>query len=472
MVSSLQRVVVDRSTARSTGATPVERGWRADAFWVVPLLVLFLVKGALLAAMVGPFTGHDEVDHFFYVARLAAGDGLGVVGEVDLPAEAEPYRRYVADYPTNAEVIQPPLYHALLVPLFLATPGGTEARLILLRLASVPVGAAVVWVAYLTARLLFPREALLRAGVPIFVAFQPQFAFEAAIVNHDVLLILLVSLALYLTLGGLRDGFSVRRQWALGLIGAAGLWTKVSFGLVLPVVGLGLVLAWWNGGGSWRELVRPAWRALGVPLLLASPWFLRSFLLYGDPTGAGRLRAIPEYGEQARTYPEMIRSGSFWRQLLEDSWGNFGWRQIPLDPWDFRAVWLLWALALLGLAVGAVRTAASRRAGMDHSDESGTRWRRQGVALLAFSVGSMVFGVLYVGTIQFTQARFAFPAVVGVGTLTLLGVGGWLPARARPAALPVLVALLMALNVVVALRFMLPFYYGPGGGAAIAPVAP
>ena len=444
-------------------------GWRADAFWLAPLLALFMVKGALLVAMVGTFAGHDEVDHFYYVARLAAGNGLGVVGEVALPAEAGPYRDYVADYPTNAEVIQPPLYHALLVPFYLATPGGTEARLIVLRLASVALGASVVWIAYLTARLLFPRDALLRAGVPIFVAFQPQVAFEAAIVNHDILLILLVSLVLYLTLGGLRDGFSGRRQWALGLVGAAGLWTKVSFGLVLPVVGFGLLLAWWNGGGSWRELIRPAGRALGLPLLLVSPWFLRSFLLYGDPTGAGRLREIPEYGEQARTYREMICSGAFWRQMLEDAWGNFGWRQIPLDPWDFRAIWLLWGLALLGLVGGAGRVGASRRGGVAGAE---SRVRRQSVLLLGLSVGVMVFGVLYVGTIQFTQARFAFPAVVGVGTLTLLGVGGWLPERARPAALPVLVALLMALNVVVVLRFMLPFSYGPGGGAAIAPVAP
>ena len=207
---------------------------QVDAGWLVPLLVLFVIKGALLVVMVGPFTGHDEVDHFYYVARLAAGDGLGVVGEVDLPAEAEPYRAYVADYPTNAEVIQPPLYHALAVPIFLAAPGGTEGRLYLLRLASVPIGAVVVWLAYLSARLLFPENLLLRAGVPIFVAFQPQFAFEAAIVNHDILLIALCSLVVYLTLRGLRDGFSVRRQWVIGFVGAAGLWTKVSFGLVLP----------------------------------------------------------------------------------------------------------------------------------------------------------------------------------------------------------------------------------------------
>ena len=437
-----------------------------DAGWLVPLLVLFLIKGALLVVMVGPFTGHDEVDHFYYVARLAAGNGLGVVGEVDLPAEAEPYRAYVADYPTNAEVIQPPLYHALAVPIFMAAPGGTEGRLYLLRLASVPIGAIVVWLAYLSARLLFPENLLLRAGVPIFVAFQPQFAFEAAIVNHDILLIALCSLVVYLTLRGLRDGFSVRRQWVIGFVGAAGLWTKVSFVLVLPIVALGVFLAWRDERGSSRDLIATLARTVALPMMLVSPWFARSLALYGDPTGTARLRQIPGFGEQAQSYGEMLTSATFWRQLLEDFWGNYGWRQVPLDPLNFRVVWLLWALAVAGLGVGAVRARIARPA---VAATRLTRFQRRGLALLTLSVLTMLYGVLYIGTIQFTQARFAFPAMMGFATLAILGLAGWLPDRARPAALPVLVTLLMALNAVIVLRYLLPFYYGPGGGGAIAP---
>jgi 4-amino-4-deoxy-L-arabinose transferase-like glycosyltransferase len=460
-----------RSATPSTGewrqaADPVAANWKIDAPWLLPLLIVFAVKGALLVAMIGPFTGHDEVDHFFYVQRLAQGNGLGVVGEVTLPPEAKRYRAYVANYPTNAEVIQPPLYHLLLVPLYLLTPGGIGAHLALLRLASVAIGGGVVWLAYLTARLLAPGDILIRAGIPIFVAFQPQFAFEASIVNHDVLLILLVSLVVYLTLRGMRDGFTRRGQWTIGLISAAGLWTKISFGLVLPVVVVGLLLAAREARSAWRELLGPLLRTVGLPLVLASPWFVRSLLLYGDPTGAGRLRQIPEFGAQAQTYGRMITSGPFWRQLLEDFWGNYGWRQIPLDPTDFRLIWLLWGVALAGLLCGLIRVGWSWRRGR------GVPWtpfQCRGIVVLALSVALMIYGVLYVGTIQFTQARFAFPAMIGFATLTILGLSGWLPARARPFALPVLVALLMALNAVVLLRFLLPFYDGPGGGAAIAP---
>lgn len=454
------------AVARAVGAGRAAGGAPREAPWLAPLLFLFVAKGILLVAMVGPFTGHDEVDHFWYVARLAEGNGLGVVGEVDLPPAAAEYAAYVADYPTNAEVIQPPLYHALLVPLYLLGPDRPEARLALLRLASIPLGAAVVWLAFRTARLLFPGDALLTAGVPVFVAFHPQFGFEAAIVNHDILLIAIVTGVLFLTLREMHDGPDRRRQWAIGLLGGAGLWTKASFGLVLPVVALGVVLTRRASGGRWSELVPAGGRSLGLPLLLASPWFLRSYLLYGDPTGTGRLREIPEFGEQARSVPEMVGSGRFWRQMLEDFWGNYGWRQVPLDPAEFRAVWVLWGGAGVGLAIGAVRAWLRRRGGR------GPRWtpfQRQGVALLAGAVVLFVGGVLYVGTVQFTQARFAFPAMVGFATLTVLGIGGWTPERWRFAVVPLLATVLMAFTTLVLLRLLLPFYYGPGGGAAVGP---
>lgn len=436
-------------------------------------MVLFVVKQLLLVAIVGPFSGHDEVDHFYYIQRLAAGDGLGVVGEVLLPDETKPYQKYAADYPNNAEVIQPPLYHALLAPISRLVPRGVETDLYALRLISVVIGLVAVWLAYLTACLVFPEAPLLRAGVPVFVAFQPQFSFEAAIVNHDILVIALFSLVLYLTLRGLRDGFSPQRELVLGLVVAAGLWTKTSFGLVLPVVALGVWLGWRDRRRAWGDRVS-AWHWLAgslflsvvLPLLLVAPWFVRSFVLYGDPTGARRLQEIPEYGEQAQSYWDMLAGKVFWRGRLEDFWGNYGWRQVPLDPEIYRVVWIIWGVAGIGLLAFLIR-ALVRRWRKLPPVLSRFQWRALG--LLALSVVLLIYGVLYVGTIQFTQSRFAFPGMIGFAVLSLLGVDRWLPDRLRPLALPLLLAALVALNAVVGLRFLIPFYYGPGGGGAISP---
>ena len=448
-------------------------GWRADARWLAPLFALFLFKQLLLIAIVGPFTGHDEVDHFWYIARLARGEGLGVVGEAQLPPEAEPFRDYVADYPANAEVIQPPLYHVLLAPIWRLTPGDVWNKLYALRLVSVAIGAFVVWLAYLTARLLFPDDVVMRAGVPLFVALQPQFSFEAAIVNHDILVIALFTLIVFLLLEGVRRGFSTRQEIAIGLATTAGLWTKVSFGLIFPITLLAVAWAWWDRRRRWGDrvealhwLLGSLFLMVGLPLLLLSPWFVRSYALYGDPTGAERLSQIRDFGASASTYGDMLLSTRFWRQRLEDFWSNYGWRHIPFDPVFNRVLWLVWGIALLAGVALLVREALSLWLPIrPHFD----RFQRRGLTLLTLSVVSLIYGVLYVGTIQFTQSRFVFPAMVGFATLTLIGVDYWLPRRFRPAVLPALLLLLLVVNAVTAIRFLIPFYYGPGGGAGFRP---
>jgi hypothetical protein len=68
--------------------------------------------------------------------------------------------------------------------------------------------------------------------------------------------------------------------------------------------------------------------------------------------------------------------------------------------------------------------------------------------------------VLYIGTIQFTQSRFAFPAMIGFALLSVFGLAQLAPVRGRPVLAPLFVTAFVLLNVVIAIRFLLPFYYG------------
>lgn len=445
----------------------------ADRTWVRPLVAFFVLKQLLFITLFAPFTGHDEVDHYWYIARLGAGDGLGVVGEVILPAETRPYRGYVADYPSNAEVIQPPLYHVVLAPVWRILPGDSADRLMVLRLFSVVIGLFVVLLAYLTARQLFPESAFIRAGVPIFVALQPQLSFEAAIVNHDILVIALFSWLIYLVLRGLDEGFTTGREVGIGLVAAAGLWTKLSFGLALPVIVLAVGWAWWERRRQWGDALRSAqWLAgslfltTALPLLLLSPWFVRSYWLYGDPTGSQRLSEIREFGSSASTYQQMFTTPAFWRERLEDFWGNYGWRNIPFDAVMSQSIWVIWGAALALAVILALREVAVRL--FDWRAKLTYRQVR-GLTVVAASVALLAFGVLYVGTIQFTQSRFIFPGMIGIALLTLIGVDRFLPVRWRPMAVPVLLTILVALNALTLVRFVIPFYYGPGGGGVLLP---
>ncbi len=454
---------------RSAGALDLG----VDRAWVRPLIAVFVLKQLLFLTLFAPFTGHDEVDHYWYIARIGSGDGLGVVGEVLLPEETRPYRGYVADYPSNAEVIQPPLYHVALAPIWHVLPGDSDDRLVVLRLFSVLLGVFIILIAYLTARLLFPESAFIRAGVPLFVAFQPQLSFEAAIVNHDILVITLFSWLVYLLLRGLERGFTTRGELGIGLVCAAGLWTKLSFGLALPVIVLAIAWAWWEQRRSWGDrwqslqwLAGSLFLTTALPLMLITPWFVRSYWLYGDPTGSQRLSEIREFGSSASSYSQMFTTPAFWRERLEDFWGNYGWRNIPFDILVSQAIWVVWSTAIaLGLAL-VLREGLARTFG----------WRprltyeqRRGLTIILASVAMLAYGVLYVGTIQFTQSRFIFPGMIGIALLTLIGVDRFLPGRWRPVAAPVLLGLLIVLNGLTLIRFVIPFYYGPGGGGVLLP---
>ncbi|MEJ7762683.1 MAG: hypothetical protein WKF80_07810 [Thermomicrobiales bacterium] len=464
--------VIPRRSAMAREATVRPRAaWLdLDRAWLVPLLVLFLAKQVLLVGIIGPFTGHDEVDHFYYIQRLAAGQGLGEVGAVLLPEAAAPYEEYVADFPYNAEVIQPPLYHVTLAGLARLVPGEGLGDLFAFRAVSAGLGLAALALTYAIAAMLFPSTLFARAGTVAFVAFQPQFSFEAAIVNHDILVIALFTAVGYLCQRGLRDGFGPGSALAIGLLNGVGLWTKVSHGLVLPMVGAALLIAAWDRRGQGRRA--PSRQALArlvghgalatlLPIVLVSPWFLRSYRLYGDPSGAERLREIPEYGEQASTYPEMVRSAGFWQGRLEDFWANYGWRQVPFDAADYQLLWAAWALAGLGLGALAVRGLVG---GPLRLPPVLTRLQRRALAMWGVGILSVTVGVLYVGTIQFTQSRFAFPAMAGFALWSTAGWAVWVPARLRNGATVVLALAFLLLTVSTAVRFLIPFYHGPGGG--------
>ena len=54
-----------------------------------------------------------------------------------------------------------------------------------IRFLNVPLIAIVVWMGYLTARMIAPKRVDLRIGVPLLLAFIPQNVFYT--INNDVL---------------------------------------------------------------------------------------------------------------------------------------------------------------------------------------------------------------------------------------------------------------------------------------------
>jgi 4-amino-4-deoxy-L-arabinose transferase-like glycosyltransferase len=191
---------------------------------LILILILFLLLGTLYALITPAFEASDELWHYPMVRHLANGGALPV--QVFDPAAAGPWKQ---------EASQPPLYYYLGAALTFwidttdmetirwlnphvnngvitsdgntnlvihdpaANPWqGTLLAIRIVRLVSVILGAATVFLTFQIAREAVPERPEIALGAAAAVAFNPMFLFISGAVINDNLVIPLVSLALLL----------------------------------------------------------------------------------------------------------------------------------------------------------------------------------------------------------------------------------------------------------------------------------
>ena len=175
---------------------------------------------------------------------------------------------------TNYEAQQAPLAYLLLAPFDRAwASAALPARIWRLRLvcglAAVLLGT---WATLALARRLGAGPGFAHAAAFLLLCSQMWYAASAHVANDWLALPLMP--VLLLAAVAYKDAPSVRGAACLGLALAAGLLAKAYY---LALVPLPLVLV----SRRWRDGV-----ALAVPVvLLAGPWYLRNWVLYGNLTG-------------------------------------------------------------------------------------------------------------------------------------------------------------------------------------------
>ena len=481
---------------------PERRGprWSGAARFIVVLLAVFTAKEIFSVAAFYPFSGHDELAHFSYVRTLVTQKRIPVLPDLktwragldggdppptdEIPADLYQYCRFTLDwycepesarwrdnpprivtvpglgyFPSGYQYVanHPPLYYALMAPIFVLSSSLTPLQQhYLLRLAAIPLGLITVYAAYRLTRTLFPGDAFLTVTVPAFVAFQPQISYEAAMVNNDIAAICLTSLLLWGIVVGVRDRFPLKLCFAIGLALGAGLLAKSTTLTIAPIVALAVIVA--VGWRDWRGwLARGA--AIAAPAaLLAAPWYLFLYRTYGDFSGLARVEELQYWNSPMGSFLSLLFSPSFVLGRFRETWGEFGWRLIHLRPT------LLWAIAipimagLAGLAVYAVaswRGTASRSGGdLDRP----APWQIKALILLAVACVVAYLAVVQFGTeFALAQARYYFPIVNAAALLLMVGLRTLIPARARSTGQGIVVAALIALNVVIMTAYVLPF---------------
>jgi hypothetical protein len=301
----------------------------------------------------------------------------------------------------NANASEPPLYYLLAGRWWrLGEWLGLHDGLLLywLRFLNVFLISALVWLAFVAARLTFPDSRRLCLGVPALLAFFPQTVFYS--IQSDILSPLCFGVALILLVSfWQRVVPGVGLGLGLGLALAATGLTKLTNLPLLAIASLVLPAKAWQLRN--RQL-RQGWTSLialvlGAGLPLAT-WMIWCHRMYGDFTGSDRKIALMGWTKQPFAawlhHPLFTPSGlsTFVSGLLATFWqGETTWYGKPLSLPSVNIICVGISLLLLGVAAAGLLLRAA-----------GDSSRRE---ILWFSFGCFLAPMMF---LAFLSIRFDF----------------------------------------------------------------
>jgi 4-amino-4-deoxy-L-arabinose transferase-like glycosyltransferase/Ni/Co efflux regulator RcnB len=422
------------------------------------LLALFILLALTYAAVTPLFENPDESSHLQVIDYLARERRLYPPAGPAHPVSTGPEMAEAVRYHTPPWYYTPPLYHILgalltadlpmddlparLIPnpawdrgwspqrnadpwnknVFVHPPdenpaqSNTARAALRLRLLSIAMGAATVACTYAIARRLRPTPPALALAAAAFVALNPQFIALSASVSNDPLTTMLFALFLLCALRQMEAAAAWPRWAALGALAGAGMLTKQSTLILLPLGVLAIL-----GQGPARRL--PPLRkvfcdgcAFGLTACaVGGGWYLRNALRYHDIVG------LATHFNSAISLREFGPSEAW--AIFETYWAGFGWALLSTPLWVYCVCAILVAWGLLGWGRAFLPGGS-----LHHS----TPVTRRGLALLALTWGmnaaSLTRWAIATGA---PYGRLLFPSAAAAAVLWAWGVFEWRGGRAR-----------------------------------------
>jgi hypothetical protein len=250
-------------------------------------------------------------------------------------------------------IVHPPLYHvgAALVNAALGD-APVLTRYAAVRWYTAFWGVATVFFAWLLAAQVFRREQL-RLLVAFLVAVQPMVALLSGVANHDQALIATFTAALAMMAFILRSPPAVRQGAWLGGAMTPALLVKGSALVLIPLAGLTYAAQALVHRRGRRVVLRSAALALGIPLVLAGWWYIRSEILVGSLAGftADPIGSAPG---PAFTLGRALDVTELWiTRTYRTYWWHHFWYGAPRERIDFYVPMAVGGLGIAGLVAFA-----------------------------------------------------------------------------------------------------------------------
>ena len=361
------------------------------------------------------------------------------------------------DSEINFESSQPPLYYALAAFWWWI---GKQMGLVgiqslyWVRFLNVPLIAIVVWMGYLTARMIAPERVDLRIGVPLLLAFIPQNVFYT--MNNDVLSPLCFGALFFCILQWLRTNAPCFLLGALtGLAVAAACLTKLSN---LPLVAVALAVIVARSIAIILRTPRAGLIALATLILCAAipvgTWILWTKFHFGDLTGSTAKIGLlgwtrKPFGDWWQ-HPIFTPRGVwiFWSDLIASFWrGEVSWHGRPLRWRGADGFYAVSSLLLLASATVGLRKQAGLSAFQRQAIGSAILIFLAGVAFLALLSIQFDFGNCINPSREhpyFTSGRLLSGALIPFAVVYVSGVS-WVFRRINAASVLIALGLIVVL---------------------------
>ena len=184
---------------------------------------------------------------------------------------------------------EPPLYYALMVPLWTVTDriAGTTAAIYAMRLVNAAIIALLAPMAAFAAGKLAPSHPEVAIGAVVLVALLPGLAFDGTRLSDDALSAVLGGLAVVIAASCIGRVWSWRAALLVGAAMGAGILAKPIVVGIAPAVAVAMLVP--AEATTWRSRSMKLTVATLVGLGCVTPWLLFNLQTYGDPIGATRI---------------------------------------------------------------------------------------------------------------------------------------------------------------------------------------
>jgi 4-amino-4-deoxy-L-arabinose transferase-like glycosyltransferase len=321
-------------------------------------VILLATLNALLWSIVRlpGLGGPDEAEHFRIVQQMITNGGLPIF-------EGYGPGRF-AGGPVRAQVaheITPNAFAVVVAGILsLNNSASNDMNFHIARLFNVALYPVTLWLAFLTLRRVFPHMPVAPIWGVVLMATIPMFTLVHSYYTNDTPAIAAGTFAVYATVRALQSDFGRWDVVMLGIgLGLVALHKYTGF-LIFPTVAAATI---WQLARRPLRFIRVALVLVTITAALAGWWYIRNWILYGDPIGVEITQAAVNASGGAPIPPrarglnlfEFVKETNWIAETFSTFWGGYGLEKMKLPGAAYVLFSSLLVLATVGHMLSVCR---------------------------------------------------------------------------------------------------------------------